>query len=116
MERRKRSSLVLPTNSFAEPSSAGPAPATVGADGELAGGAVPVALEEDAQDSSRPAMQKATTRMAAHTTLARPSPHRDRAWSSLGQHRSGLADLRQLVAGALRVLGQAARRATQPAA
>src|SRR5205823_629071 len=68
MERRKRSSLVLRTNSRADASFAGPAGA---AGEELAGAAPPGPLEEDAQQRSRPARQGATTRMAAQTTRAR---------------------------------------------
>src|SRR5689334_10386463 len=71
VDRRRRSSLVLATNSLAEPSSAEPPPA---ATGEVAGG-----LEAEAQDSSRPA-REAMTRMAAQTTRARRSPHEADAW------------------------------------
>src|SRR4051794_10807503 len=100
---RWRSSFVLLTNSFAE----------AGSDAALAeAGAAPwegegAAREDDgAEERTRAALQSGKNRMAAETT----------AKLRLRVERAGLADERQLVSGALRVLGQAAGGASKPPA
>src|SRR3954464_15302904 len=100
---RWRSSFVLLTNSFAE----------AGSDAASAeAGAAPWEEEaaaredDDAQERTRAALQSRKNRM----------PRRVRAKLGLRVQRPGLADERQLVSGALRILGQAAGGASKPPA